>query len=89
MINHEIVHLNDHLYDVLNGRGKVVGLDTNIIEVLFDNGRRLTFDANGCLNGSRRLFWQYPLLIDPPKDTNQWERIKRLIKAVTQFIQEG
>lgn len=85
MINNEPVKMGDYLYDLLNGRGKVVATDTTHLELLFDNGRRMTYDRSGYLNGVRRLFWQYPLLIDPPKNAEQWEHIKTLMRAVDVF----
>lgn len=85
MINGEVAKTGDYLYDLINGRGKVVFTDTNTLEVLFDNGRRVTYDRNGCVGGVRRLYWQYPLLIDPPRNAETWENIKTLMAAVVAF----
>lgn len=84
VINNETVKMNDIVYDVVNGRGKVVGLSTSTIEVRFDNGRRITFSPEGYLNGIRRLFWHNPLVLDPPKSFNDWEYTKKVI--VTTYL---
>lgn len=81
-LNNEVVQLNDTLYDLSNGRGTVVSLTAESIEVLFDNGRRITFNAFGYLDGMRRLFWQYPVIIDPPKSLPKWEKTVNCIVAV-------
>lgn len=86
-LNNEVVQLNDTLYDLSNGRGTVVSLTAESIEVLFDNGRRITFNNFGQLDGVRRLFWQYPVIIDPPKSLPKWERIVRCIVAVYNLTQ--
>lgn len=85
MINNEPVKIGDYLYDILNHRGRVVGISDDVLEVIFDNGRRVAFTPTGYLSGTRRLFWQPPVLIDPPKDAERWEHIKNLIVAVNHF----
>ena len=87
IINEEVVSLGDFLYDLSNGRGIVVGLTEERIEVLFDNGRRITFNQYGQLDGIRRLFWQYPVIIDPPKSLPKWEKIVNCIVAVYKLTQ--
>lgn len=82
ILNNEVVQLGDNLYDLSNGRGIVVSLSEETIEVLFDNGRRISFNKYGQLDGVRRLFWQYPIIIDPPKSLPQWEKIVNVITAV-------
>lgn len=84
-INNIKVVTGDYLFDILNGRGKVVATDHNLLEVEFDNGRRMSFDKAGYLNGQRRLFWQQPVIIDPPKDAQLWEHIKKLLTAVMTY----
>lgn len=81
-LSNEAVQLSDILYDLSNGRGTAVALTEESIEVLFDNGRRITFNAYGQLDGVRRLFWQYPVIIDPPKSLPKWEKIVNVITAV-------
>ena len=78
-INKETVKMNDIVYDVVNGRGKVIALTDATIEVRFDNGRRITFSPEGYLNGVRRLFWHNPLVLDPPKNLNEWEYARKVI----------
>ena len=87
-INNSEVKRSDIIYDILNGRGNVATVDTNSIEVLFDNGRRMTFDATGHLNGVRRLFWHNPIMIDPPKSPEQWGYIQNLVVNVNKFINQ-
>lgn len=88
-INDEVVKINDYLYDLSNGRGRVVSLTEDSIDVLFDNGRRITFNALGHLDGIRRLFWQYPVIIDPPKDLSNWKKIVDVIVAVYKLTQNS
>ena len=78
-INKEIVKMNDIVYDISNGRGKVVDLTDSTIEVKFDSGRRITFSPGGYLFGVRRLFWHNPLVIDPPKSLNAWEYARKVV----------
>lgn len=87
ILNNEVVQLHDTLYDLSNGRGTVVSLTEESIEVLFDNGRRITFNNFGQLDGVRRLFWQYPVIIDPPKSLPKWEKIVNCIVAVYKLTQ--
>ena len=78
-INKEIVKMNDIVYDISNGRGKVVALTDSTIEVKFDSGLRITFSPGGYLFGVRRLFWHDPLVIDPPKSLNEWEYARKVV----------
>lgn len=85
-INKVEVQLNDSLYDIVNGHGKVVALTVNTVDVLFDNGRRLQFDKYGQLNGVRRLFWHAPIVLDPPKDESEWRKIVDTIATVYNLL---
>ena len=78
-INKEIIKMNDIVYDISNGRGKVVALTDSTIEVKFDDGRRISFSPGGYLFGVRRLFWHNPLVIDPPKGLNEWEYARKVV----------
>lgn len=78
-INKEIVKMNDIVYDIANGRGKVVALTDSTIEVKFDDGRRISFSPEGYLYGVRRLFWHDPLVLDPPKSLNEWEYARKVL----------
>lgn len=89
IINNEPVALGDFLYDLSNGRGMVVGLSEERIEMQFDNGRRITFNQYGHIDGIRRLFWQYPVIIDPPKSLPRWEKIVNCIVAVYNLTQHN
>ena len=87
-LNDTPVQLNDILYDISNGQGTVVSLTNDTIEVKFRNGRRITFNQYGQIDGIRRLFWQYPIIIDPPKSMDKWKKFVDIIIAVHKLTSE-
>ena len=88
-LNGEVVQVGDRLYDIANGVGNVTVLTEKSIEVLFDTGRRVTYNQVGALNGVRRLYWQYPVFIDPPKDLSAWEKTRNALLAIQNIITEA
>lgn len=86
-LNKEVVQIGDTLYDLSNGQGEVTALTSNSIEVLFTNGRRLKFNEHGQIDGVRRLFWQYPVFLDPPKDIKQWEKTVKAMSSIFKIIE--
>ena len=85
-LNGTEVRIGDLVYDVTNSSGKVTALTDKTIEVLFKNGRRISFNEHGQLDGVRRLFWHYPIFIDPPKDKVEWEKTLDAVKAIFNIV---
>lgn len=88
-LNNEEVSIGDRLYDTTNGVGTVSALTDKSIEVLFADGRRITFNEHGQLNGILRLFWHYPIFLVPPKDLRQWEKTMNAMVAIHQIISDN
>lgn len=85
-LNNEVVSVNDTVYDVSNGSGTVTAVTEKTIEVLFANGRRITFNQHGSINGIRRLFWHNPIFLDPPKDFSMWQKITYSVINIFRLI---
>ena len=85
-INNETVAMGDKLYDLVNGVGKVVSISENAIEIKFDNGRRITFNQYGMLNGIRRLYWHNPIIAEPPKRLEEWNIVAMTANVTFQMF---
>ena len=81
-----ILQLQDIVYDLSNGYGRVTDIDTHNFTVLFGNRRRITFMNKGKIGGVRRLFWHDPLILAPPKDLAEWEHLIRLVVSIKSLI---
>lgn len=78
--------LNDRVYDLTNGYGKVSDVSDTGFTVLFLNRRRISFEVGGTLQGVRRVFWHNPLVVAPPKDEAQWQHLIRVVVGVQGLI---
>lgn len=85
-LDNEPVLLNDLVFDMMYGKGEVVSFDDNAMQVLFANGRKITYDTTGHLNGIRRVYWHNPLIITPPKDETKWNAFLHVIVGVYNFM---
>ena len=82
----EQVVIDDRVFDIANGYGTVHSISKKKFVVLFDNGRRIEFNANGSLGGTRRIYWHDPIVVAPPRDKTKWEGFIRLIVAVLAVV---
>ena len=82
----EQVVLNDRVFDIANGYGTVHSLSTKKFVVLFDNGRRIEFNADGSLGGVRRIYWHDPIVVAPPRDKSKWDKFIGVIAAVLPLV---
>lgn len=82
------VQIGDEIYDIAIGRGEVSHVGNETIEVLFDDGRRISFNKYGQLNGVRRLFWQYPILVEPPKEKQLWTKLSTTILSIYKMLRD-
>lgn len=82
----EQVVLNDRVFDIANGYGTVHSISTKKFVVLFDNGRRIEFNGDGSLGGTRRIYWHDPIVIAPPRDKEKWKGFIKIIAAVLAVV---
>lgn len=80
------INLNDSVYDLVYGVGSVTSVTDTVISVKFKNGRTLSYDVGGRINGIRRLFWHDPLIIAPPKNKRIWDTFRRIVLDVYKLI---
>ncbi|ETD67430.1 hypothetical protein V757_11435 [Pelistega indica] len=75
--------LNDLVWDLLLGTGKVVAINADgSFDVEFGT-RQATYQAGGMLAGVKRLYWANPIQFVPPKqETKKWQIIKNVIELL-------
>lgn len=82
------VRVDDTVYDVAYGAGKVTHLaDNGSITITFSDGRQA-----GYLEGrtrrfpQRTLYWKDPIVAVPPKDAKLWVCVKAAASAVANTL---
>lgn len=86
LINNEIVKIDDRVVDIALGYGTVVAVSLNDITVKLDNGSRIVYDKEGKYGGIQRLYWHYPVVISPPRDSAKWQTLSACIHEVAKFL---
>ena len=85
-LDNEFIDIQDEVFDIINGSGRVLETTPNSITVRFTNNRKMTFDQSGNYNGTRRIFWHNPIVIAPEKDPAAWSALRTSIVGLTQYI---
>lgn len=74
----ELIHLGDQVYVLLKGNGTVTAVfQDGTFEVSHSSGGPQIYTSGGMLGKSRRVFWQDPFLILPPRNSDLWNAYKR------------
>lgn len=81
-----VLNLSDRVYDLVNGYGDVTDITNRGFTVTFYNRRRITFEVDGTVGNTRRIFWHDPLILAPPKDPAEWNNLIRLVISVQALI---
>jgi oxalate decarboxylase/phosphoglucose isomerase-like protein (cupin superfamily) len=79
----------DKVYDLIRGHGEVIAADQNIT-VSF-GGTQVIFSENGVPKknvGRATLYWHDPVLANPPKNIELWNRQKAVLISVQALISE-
>lgn len=85
----EYVNLDDQVYDLINGKGRVVELSNSTVFVHFSNNRRLIFNEKGEYNGVRRLFWHNPIILAPEKNKDSWLGTASIVVGAVNYIKSN
>lgn len=86
LIDREIVKLDDRVVDIALGEGTVIAITPNDITVKLDNGARVVYDKEGKYGGVKRLYWHYPVVINPPRDSAKWQTLSDCIHEVAKYL---
>ncbi|ETD72661.1 hypothetical protein V757_02925 [Pelistega indica] len=81
------VELEDTVYDIMLGTGRVVSLNEDGSFLVAFGTQRMTYQKGGYFAGVKRLFWADPVLLVPPKRaTKKWEAIQRMISLMDELM---
>lgn len=85
-LSKEQVHTNDRVYDLVQGYGTVIDTAFDEITVKFDNGIRISYNPKGHYGGVKRLFWHSPVVVEPPKNIEKWEALKKCLTPIYELL---
>lgn len=85
MINGYVVEVKDRVFDITKGWGTVyaVGEDQSF-DVDYGGGSKQHFSTGGFFGTYRRIYWDNPIIIDPPKKASWWEQFVKLVKQIAE-----
>ena len=85
--DNETLYLDDRMFDITRGYGKVIQLKENILELDFQ-GRKVAYTLEGVQRGKtyRTLFWDVPYILAPSKNEAHWTVKREKFNAIVAIL---
>lgn len=88
----EQAQVNDSVYDILEGNGKVMVVSVSEITVRFSNMRSYQYNSIGQRVGNvpnrfgPLLYWHNPVFMIPPKKESNWAALRELFNKAHEIF---
>lgn len=86
-INGVLPSAGDIVYDILRKYGTIVHVESDYsFTVEFATGARQRYSSGGLIGGCRRIYWKDPVIVDPTKDSENWDTFTDIAQTIYQKL---